>query len=158
MTARQTFISIFVLILLPLQFAGGRQRNRGPAVPAKIQSYLNENYSGWRQSATANNCFAEFKRAIVFGDFDGDGRRDFVVKFLHNRKGYILAFLARGAAYQPYVLLDTTAGELNTTGLTIARKGEKPGNARLPHDAPVVGTCESEACPYVYRNGRFSCD
>ena len=162
MTARQTVVSLFVLLLLPLQFALSGQRSRRPAVPTKIQSYLNKNYSGWRQSATANNCYAEFKRAVVFGDFDGDGRRDYVVKFIHNHKGYILAFVARGIDYRPHILLDTSEGELNITGLTSARKGAKMGNengrtSRLPNDAPVIGTCESEACPYVYHNSKFSC-
>jgi hypothetical protein len=58
--------------------------------------------------------------------------------------------------------MDTSAHDMRATGLTIGRKGERDENEEgrvnvLPHDAPLIGTCESEACPFVYRNGRFSC-
>jgi hypothetical protein len=158
----RTIFPFLILLLLPLQLAVSGQRNRQTPVPTKIQSYLNQNYSGWRQSAIASNCYVEFKRAVVVGDFNGDGRRDYAVKFIHNRKGYILAFLANGTDYQPHVLLDTSAGELKNIGLTLGRKGDKNADeegrtSRLPNDAPVIGACESEACPYIYRNGRFNC-
>ena len=96
MTGRRTVFSLLILVLLPLQLAVSGQTNRRPPVPTKIQSYLNQNDSGWRQSATATNCYVEFKRGVVVGDFNGDGRRDYVVKFNHNRKGHIQLFLQAG--------------------------------------------------------------
>jgi hypothetical protein len=133
------------------------------ALPVKIQSYLSRAYPGWRQTATAIYCIPRFKQSVVSGDFDGDGRRDYAVKFTHGRQGYIVAFLARGLDYNPYVLLNTTEQDIRRTGLSVGRKGQRNEGEEgpvtiLPNDAPLLGTCESEACYYVYRNGNFRCE
>jgi hypothetical protein len=132
-------------------------------LPPKIQSYLNKTYPGWKQTATATNCFPKFQQSIVTGDFDGDGRRDYVAKFVQGRKGYIVGFLARGVDYTPSVLVDTTMQDIKRVGLSVGRKGQRNENEEgrvsiLRNDAPLIGACESEACFYVYRNGRFQCE
>jgi hypothetical protein len=132
-------------------------------LPAKIQTHLTKTYPGWRQTATATNCIPKFQQSVISGDFDGDGSRDYAVKFIQGNRGYIIAFLARGADYRSYVLANTTAQDIKRIGLTVGRKGQRNEGEEgpvtiLPNDAPLLGTCESEACYYVYRNGNFRCE
>lgn len=133
------------------------------ALPLKIQSYLSRAYPGWKQTGTASYCFPKFKQSIVSGDFDGDGKSDYTVKFTAGTQAYIVAFVARGADYQPFVLMRATAQEITHVGLSIGRKGNRSENEEgrvsiLRNDAPLIGACESEACFYVYRNGHFQCE
>jgi hypothetical protein len=133
------------------------------AVPTKIQIYLNMTYPGWKQTGVATNCILKFRQSVVAGDFDGDGRRDYAVKFTHHQKGYIVAFLARGTDYQPYILIDRPARGIRNIGLSIGHRGQRDENEEggvsvLGNDAPLIGACASEACYYVYRNGGFHCE
>lgn len=132
-------------------------------LPLKIQNYLSRAYPGWRQTGTATYCFPKFKQSMVSGDFDGDGQRDYTVKFTAGTRAYIVAFVARGADYQPFVLMSATAQEITHVGLSIGRKGNRSESEEgrvtiLRNDAPLIGACESEACFYVYRNGHFQCE
>jgi hypothetical protein len=132
-------------------------------LPIKIQGYLKKTYPGWKQTATATSCIPKFQQSVISGDFDGDGRRDYAVKFTQGNKGYIIAFLARGVDYSPYVLMDTTAQWIRNTGLSVGHKGQRDEDEEgrvsiLRNDAPLIGTCESEACYFIYRNGNFRCE
>lgn len=135
-------------------------------LPAKIRSYLNKHYSGWRLISVASNCFPDYNRAVVTGDFDGDRKPDYTVKIIRGGKGHFIGFLERAISYEAHVLLSTSASAIKTFGMTIGKKGERYSigdyedrrYGRLPNDAPVIGACESEACPMVYRNGKFNCD
>lgn len=128
------------------------------------RDYLDKNYSGWKQTSVATDCFSELARAVVAGDFDGDRKRDYAVKIIRGRKGYIIAILDRGTRVEAHVLVSESAADIKSMGLNIARKGEKypiGGDypdftyGRLPNDAPVIGPCASEASPLVDKNGRF---
>jgi hypothetical protein len=132
-------------------------------LPIKMQTYLTKTYPGWRQMATATYCIPKFQQSVVTGDFDGDGSRDFAVKFIQGNKGYIIAFLASRADYRPYVLMNTTAQDIKRIGLSVGRKGQRDQSEEgpmsiLPNDAPLIGTCESDACYFIYRNGSFRCE
>jgi hypothetical protein len=138
-------------------------QSKPPAIPITIQTYLSKTFPGWKQTGTATYCIVKFQQSAVAGDFDGDGRRDYAVKFTAGGRGYIVAFVARGADYVPYVLISMSAEEIRHTGLSIGRKGQRNENEEgrtfvLRNDAPAIGTCESEACYYVYRNGGFHCE
>lgn len=126
-----------------------------PALPPKVRSYLNKNYSGGKLNATATGCLADYKRTVITGDFDGDKRLDYAVKIIRGHKGYFIAFLRRETEYEAHILLSLSSIEMRNMGMTIAKKGEKyligdiEDNrfSHFPYDAPVIGVCESEACP-----------
>jgi hypothetical protein len=154
----QTRIFFFALFLLIPSL------NHAQVLPAKVRGYLNSNYLGWKQTATSSFCSSDFARSVVAGDFDGDRKRDYAVKFTKGNKGYIVAFLERRSNYETHVLESDSAQGIKNTGLNISRKGEKypvGGDypdvvyGRLPNDAPMIGPCASHAGHYVYRNGRF---
>lgn len=133
-------------------------------LPVKVKSYLDKNYSGWKQTSIAKLCSSDFSLAVVAGDFDGDKKRDYAVKLIRGRKGYIIAFLERKINYEAHVLISDSAAGIQSIGLSISRKGEEyPVGGeypdyilgKLPNDAPVIGECASHAGFYVYENGSF---
>lgn len=159
--SRISFLLPLLLFILTSQSATAQ------TLPAKVKSYLDKTYAGWKQSVMASDagCFDEYKKLIVVGDFDGNGKQDYATRITHKRKGYFMAFLEQKGNYKAHVLLSLSATEIKNFGMTKAEKGDEysigdpyEDNAktgRLPNDAPVIGVCESHAYPYVYRNGRF---
>ena len=121
----------------------------------RVQSYLDKNYSGWKlEKLTSNSdCFNEFKRAVIKGDFDGDGKYDCVVRIIRGNEGYIIAFLERGTSYEVHVLISGVG--IQNLGLSMGEKG-KHDNVVLQNDAPLIGECGSEAGYYIYKNGKFN--
>lgn len=156
---------IFFLLLFFLLFVVTNQTTSAQTLPAKVTSYLDKTYSGWKLSSVTDGCGAEFSKSKVSGDFNGDKKTDYAVKFLKGRKGYIIAFVSSGSDYKPIVLESGTTQEIKNQGLAIAHKGETYGeiindnfdraNRRLQNDAPVGGTCESSTYFYIYKNGAF---
>lgn len=153
-------ISFFFLIVL-LSVASGTY---GQALPKKARTYLSSHYAGWKQTAVAIDCSRDFSRSVIVGDFDGDRKRDYAVKFVKGNKGYIVALLERRNGYDAHVLQSGSARVIKNTGLSIERKGEEypiGGDlpdlvmGHLPNDAPMVGPCASHADYFVYRNGGF---
>lgn len=121
---------------------------------------LTDNYSGWKQTAVASGCYATFKKSVIVGDFDRNGKKDYAVKFIQGRKGFILAFLSKGTDYKPYLLVSGTATEIKNQGMNMGRKGERieseDGDAyTLKEDSPLIGECESEAGYYSFSGGDF---
>lgn len=154
---------LLTLLLIGLFFAVCAEAANAQTLPSGIQSHLNRNYPGWTLSSVADDCFSRFKRAVVVGDFDGDRRRDYVVKIVQGQRGYFIALLSRKKDYEAHVLESMSIAEVQRTGLNISRRGEKyivnyddQIYGRLPNDAPLIGTCESHAWNRIYRNGRFN--
>ena len=146
---------IFILIVL----ANSAQAQ---TLPVKIKSYLNKNYSGWKISLTPSYCGDG--KSVVSGDFNGDKKTDYAAKIFNGKKGYIIAFLARGTNYTPYLFHSLTAAETKETALIIYRQGEKyytePGEESsamtLKNDAPYDSPCESDAGSiHLFRSGKF---
>jgi hypothetical protein len=168
MTCRENFC-----VRLLRRFDPDRRENIEPStiqgsftLPEKLRGFLNKRHPGWRLNSEAPNCSKEYQRAIVTGDFDGDGKLDYVVKIIRGRKGYFIGLLERVRSFEAHILLETSGSQIKNFGMTRAKKGERYSigeyedgrYGRLPNDAPVIGPCESEACPMVYRNGKFHCD
>jgi hypothetical protein len=150
------FFSLFFLL-----FFITSQRISAQTLPSRVTNYLDKSYLGWKQTAVAKGCYASFKKSVIVGDFDSNGKRDYAVKFIKGRKGYILAFLAKGSDYKPYLLASYTASEIKSEGLSIGRKGERIENEEgdvyyLKDDSPLIGPCESDAGGFLsFRNGDF---
>ena len=155
---------LFLFSLLVLLFIVASQTTSAQTLPAKVKSYLDKNYSGWKMSGNDRNC-AETKRFVATGDFNGDKKTDYAVKFVKGRTGYILAFVSQRTDYKAHVLESAPASEMKFTVLDVERKGKKypiGGDipdliyGKLPNDAPYTIPCESDAVAfYVYKNGRF---
>ena len=102
---------------------------------------------------------SENKRILV-SDFDGNGRRDYAVKFIRGEKGFFMAFLANGRRWKPFYLhIWEDAKEARFSDLILFRKGEyseADGTPRLKFDSPADFHCESDVGGvHTYRNGKF---
>lgn len=156
-------IFCFVLVSLVTGFVNAQ------TLPAKVKSYLDKNYSGWKfdweRPGRNSVCGSEVKLSVVSGYFNNDRKRDYAVKFVKGRSGYLIGFITQGNDYKAHVLESTTASDVKSTVLGIARKGEKyPIGGDIPDliygklasDAPYTVPCASDAVAfYVYKNGRF---
>lgn len=128
-------------------------------LPVKIKSYLNKNYNGW--ILTKDKCGGTDSKVIVTGNFNGDKKLDYAVKFTRGKKGYIIAFLAQNQNYKAFVLHNNISAEdASYLSLDIWKKGEvfesENKSFRLKYDAPSDYRCESDVGGiHYYRNGKF---
>jgi parvulin-like peptidyl-prolyl isomerase len=129
-------------------------------LPVGIRKYLNTHYRGWQLAPSEYACGPQVNPGFIRGDFDGDGKRDYAVKFTKGKKGYMLALLRRGGNYKAFVLHSTDADEMIYSGLMLWKKGEtfEDGKIkfRLRRDAPAEYRCESDVGGiHYYRSGKF---
>jgi hypothetical protein len=148
--------TIFILIFIFVNAAHSQ------TLPAKIRSYLNKNYSGWKIAPTPNYCGDG--KSVITGDFDGNAKRDYAIKILRGRKGYIIAFLESKNNYKAFLFHSLSVEETKNTALITYRKGEKyytelgeeDSAMTFKTDAPYDGPCESDAGGiHLFRNGKF---
>ena len=113
------------------------------------------------------SCPSETKRYIVVGDFNGDKKRDYAVKFSKGRNGYIFGFIANGTDYKAHKLETTDVSEIKSIIIGLIKKGEEypidgldeenPRLVRAKNDFVYTIPCESDAIGYyIYKNGRFN--
>ncbi|MDQ3712886.1 MAG: hypothetical protein M3388_11810 [Acidobacteriota bacterium] len=84
------FKKVAIIFILIFSFVSLAQSQ---ILPAKINSYLNKNYAGWKISPTPNYCGNA--KSIVTGDFDGDKKNDYAAKIFKGKKDYIIVFVER---------------------------------------------------------------
>ncbi len=152
MKAKLVLISLFL-------FAFAAQTNFAQTLPTKIKSYLNKNYKGWKLQKDL--CYPdEPGKAVVTGNFNGDKKLDYAIKFVRGKKGFIVAFLAQKQSYKAFILHDTDAEDVKSLSLDVWKKGERfelgEQNVYLRYDAPSDFRCESDVGGiHLYRNGKF---
>jgi hypothetical protein len=149
--AKYWLLSLFLLSLIsPVCSA--------QTLPKSLKTYLDRNYRDWKLAGECYEKASENKRVLV-GDFDGNGKKDYAVKFVRGSKGFFMAFLANGKRWKPFYLHIYSTDNAKFSDLILFEKGEKyeMGLAgKLKHDAPADFRCESDAGGlHVYRNGKF---
>lgn len=152
MKAKLLLISLFLIVFTA-------QTNFAQTLPTKIKSYLNKNYQCWKLQK--DECYPDSPgKAVVKGNFNGDRKLDYAVKFVQGKKGFIIAFLAQKQSYKPFTLHDTDAEDVKSLSLGIWKKGERfelgDQNVYVKYDAPSDFRCESDVGGiHLYRNGKF---
>lgn len=135
-------------------------------VPAKITAYLNSNYAGWKQAPGA----CDTKRWVITGDFNDDGRTDYLVRiitgtFSRDRSLHLIGFINQKGEYLPDPFLDEEyTDDLKRSATSVIRKGT-PISANdegtgpfitLKSDAIAQYICETDASnTYIYKDGEF---
>ena len=145
---------LFLLVSLSvLSYAVSSQ-----VLPNTLKSYLDRNYRGWKLAGECYPTDSENKR-FISGDFDGNGRRDYAVKFVRGKRGFFMAFLENRRKWKPFYLhIWKDANEARFSDLMLMEKGEgyPEGTPRRKFDSPADFRCESDVGGvHTYRNGKF---
>lgn len=137
-----------------------------------IRDSLDIRFPGWRieklESEKDFTCFDKesgFQPFFVWGDFTGDGRLDYAVKFYEGDQEHTLVFLGNAdGSLQVYALEQRTSigqGDAGYDLLSLAKKGtkyydhgRKEGGTFL-NDTPVKESCGQGSAAYVFENGKF---
>jgi hypothetical protein len=147
-------IVIFFVLFLCASFI------QAQSLPTGIKSYLDRNYKGWKLQK--DECYGPSQpgKAIVTGNFNGDKKPDYAVKFVRGKKGFIIAYLAQRQDYKAFVLHATDAKDVKYLSLDVWKKGDRyelgGQNVYVRYDAPSDFRCESDIGGiHLYRNGKF---
>ena len=141
-------------------------------LPEKIRTWLDQNISGWKLTPIITNEVQdrhkkegiEYDPSFVWGDFDGDGQRDYVVGVSHQGPmgefQMQFAFLRRGNGYEQRQLTSAKAPDLKPD-LDMARKGssftEYQTNKTIecPNDCIRIVPASGVRGLFRYENGDF---
>lgn len=141
-------------------------------LPAKIKKFLDESYSagsgGWKQAP--GSC--DGRRSIVTGDFNRDGRTDYLVrittgKSAKDKRLHLIGFINQKGDYVPDAFFeDSYTDDLLRSATSIIKRGtnvnlglgaegEGP-SIDLEADAVTQYICETDASlTYVFKDGEF---
>ena len=135
-------------------------------VPAKVTALLNEAIKGWKPAPG----FCDGKKWVLTGDFDGNGRTDYLVRIKNGKSAKtmmldVIAFLSLddGSYQREGVLGDSFTGEMLRSSFSVIKKGTKiqlgEGEGEiitLKTDAASQYICETDAVKtLVYENGMW---
>lgn len=133
-------------------------------LPATAQEFLKENYPGWtiakfRKHPSLNNV------PTTFGDFNGDGKRDYAVAIEKDDRLYILALLAKGRTFEAFNLSAQGGSSRWTIGIGTAPKGstiylwdankEPTVPYKIKTDGVVLFDAEIHSSTFYFENGKF---
>jgi len=151
---------VSLLLLSPVAISG--QALQQFPIPSKIKVQIDRAYPGWQFITPLQGCESDVKRSVLVGDFNGDGRKDYVLKIEHKSNGSLVAFISTRDGYSPSVILRESARALRDIGFTIGHKGTRVINSQsksvfLRKDIVLAESCATRinANYWVYRNGGF---
>lgn len=142
-----------------------QSEKKNKTLPKFIKNHLDRLYKGWKLSPTEKDCAAsaeDVNNGIVEGNFNGDKKPDYAVKFTRGKRSYIIAFLALTKGYKAFVLHNySDADEVKYLSLGIWEKGKtyetEDRSIVLKYDAPSDFRCESDVGGiHLYQNGKFT--
>lgn len=137
-------------------------------VPAPLRSALDRGYPGWSFGRVDADITARLREQrlfpnLVFGDFNGDGRRDAAVKIGQDadggRKQTVLVFLNQGNGFTAHVV--DTGPETSITYLTVQPKGTEDYDFSAEktftyaHDTVMLVFDGKGSVSYLFENGKF---
>lgn len=135
-------------------------------LPAKITGFLDHFYTGWKQAPGA----CENRKWFLTADFDGDGRRDYLVrvktgKTARTRRLNLIAFFGSEDGKYPakQILDDAFKDDLLRSSFSVIKKGNKiqlgEGEGpiiTLKNDAASQYICQTDAIKtLIYTDGKW---
>lgn len=143
------------------------------SLPAKIKKFLDDYYTSpesgaWKQAPGA----CDGRKWLLTGDFNGDGRTDYLVRFTTGKTArtkslHLIGFINTKGDYTPDPFFeDEYSGDLlrsassiikkgTTVSLGLGSEGEGP-STQLKTDAVTQYICETDASlTFTYKNGEF---
>ena len=136
-------------------------------VLAKVTDFLNHSYPGWKQAPGA----CDSRKWVLTGDFDGDGRRDYLVRVKTGKTAKtmrlnLIAFFGSEDGKYPVkqILDDALTNDMLRSSFSVIKKGtriqlgEGEGlTVALKHDAASQYICQTDAIKtMVFESGKWS--
>ncbi len=136
-------------------------------LPPGVTSELDSRYPGWQMAPVAPQITAWFREYrfqfapnLVTGDFDGDGKTDYVLQIqTKERQQILIAFLDRGRKFETHILASDPPDPFSY--LLRMDKGSKDFDFttlrpfRHPVDAVDLMYFERTPLTFMYRKGVF---
>lgn len=150
-------ILISACILGCANFAFGQSN---VSLPAGVQSILNKNYPKWK-------LVKNFCSTAISGDFNGDGKKDYLAIITYQNGGSLVGFISKGTSFRQIEIEKLKSSVAKTSAVIAARKGNEAvvsGDAgdddikvkKLRSDGFYYGTCESDdGWTFIFKNGKF---
>ena len=135
-------------------------------LPAKVTDFLNHFYKGWKPAP--GTC--ENRRWVLTADFDGDGRRDYLVRVKTGKTAKtmrlnLIAFFGSEDGKYPakQILDDALTGDLLRSSFSVIKKGTKiqlgegeGPTVTLGTDAVSQYICQTDAVKtLIYEKGKW---
>ena len=156
-------------LIAALAFGGGSsEAQQTTPVPQVITLALNARYPGWTFPMVLPKVAATFRGKaylpnFVFGDYDGDRRRDYAVRIVTGkapeRMQTVIAFMAKGQTFEPHFL--DTMPEDPSSYLWPAAKGAKDHDYEsnkdfvYANDAIMFLIDEKGGVSFIFEKGEF---
>jgi hypothetical protein len=163
---------LIILALILFTFCSVSPQLSVVKMPNSIKMLLDQDYPKWKFPKFVEpwnldfNGKSKIDLCVIFGDFDGDGSKDFAIQIVHplkssqDREQVLMAFLKRGSYYQKLVLETFSADKSLDIVISLVQKvsvGFDVSNEidfTYPHDAIDIGS-EKASHSYIYTNGKF---
>ncbi|HEV7700463.1 MAG TPA: hypothetical protein VGO43_09580 [Pyrinomonadaceae bacterium] len=128
-------------------------------LPAKITAFVKNHYTNWK--AAAPTC--DERNWILRGDFDGDGKQDYLLRFLSGKSAKkltelnLLAFLNYSPNYIPANIDDFNYdSRARRSSFKVLKKGETIGGTKLENDSVMHYVCETDdAAVFMMKDGKW---
>jgi hypothetical protein len=157
----------FALPLLLVMAGLTAEELSAASLPPAVKTQLDARYPGWKLAAISPQITAWFREYrfqydpnLVPGDFDGDGKTDYVVQIQTKQKQQlVIGFVNRGEKFEVHVLASDSVDPYSY--LFLMEKGSKDFDFttlkpfRHPVDAVDLLYFEKTPLTFMYRNGVF---
>lgn len=142
---------------------------KGPHLPEAIRTILNQEYPGWKLAPVSSQVQETFRKhkighapSMLGGDFNADGRKDYVVQITLTQPGeeeqIVIVFLQKDNSYQEIILqsqgLDPTL-YLWTGKKQIPETGADGQDKHVLKEVLVVMGGPLGSTTYAFSNGEF---
>jgi hypothetical protein len=156
---------MLVAVALVLGLVCNIQAEGNTPVPDGVKSVLDQMHPGWKLADISDEnrqyCFkkdSRYEPTLIWGDFDGDGKRDFAGIIKYGKSTAVIVFLARGAGYRGFEVFATSRlGERPPELLDVFPKATQFGATphKLAYESIAMEYCESSSVVYFYEAGTF---
>ncbi len=159
-------VAMIAALIMICSVAESESPRNDQLVPNEARVALDRLHPGWKLAGISYEnrqyCYKKdspYQPTLVWGDFNGDGRRDYAAIVTYGWKTGVIILLATDQGYKPVEVFTTTRqGERPPELLDVGPEGMLLGIGRprkMLHETVIMQYCEAASVAFVYANGNF---